>query len=152
MRKIESFQVNHDTLQKGMYISRVDQDIVTYDIRMKVPNTGDYLDNAVIHTFEHLFATYIRNSKWAESIVYVGPMGCLTGFYLLVRDSISHEDAITLMQESCRFISSFESEIPGAEKVECGNYLLHDLQKAKALAADFAEIIVNWTVKDMRYT
>ena len=87
MRKIASFEVNHDVLKQGMYISRVDGDIVTYDIRMTVPNSGRYLTNPALHTFEHLFATYARNSALSENVVYVGPMGCRTGFYLLMRGS-----------------------------------------------------------------
>ena len=94
MEKIASVTVNHDKLQKGMYISRVDGDIVTYDIRMRIPNNGSYLENNAMHTFEHLFATYARNTNIADGVIYVGPMGCRTGFYLLVRDTIiSHEDA-----------------------------------------------------------
>ena len=80
MKTIASFTVNHDTLQKGMYVSRIDGDVVTYDIRMKVPNQGDYLSNGAMHTFEHLFATCARNSEWADQVLYVGPMGCRTGF------------------------------------------------------------------------
>ena len=86
MERIASFSVNHDKLEKGMYVSRIDGDIVTYDIRMKKPNQGDYLGNAELHTFEHLFATYARNSVYKESVIYVGPMGCRTGFYFLLRD------------------------------------------------------------------
>ena len=108
MKKIASFTVNHDTLEKGMYISRIDGDVVTYDIRMKKPNGGDYFSMSAAHTVEHLFATYARNSKFGENIVYVGPMGCRTGFYLLTRDCISHKDAITLVKESMAFIRDFE--------------------------------------------
>ena len=86
MERIASFSVNHDRLHKGMYISRVDGDVVTYDIRMKKPNGGDYLGNGELHTFEHLFATYARNSAYRDSVIYVGPMGCRTGFYLLLRE------------------------------------------------------------------
>ena len=116
MKKIASFTVNHDVLKKGMYISRIDGDIVTYDVRMKLPNGGDYLENAAMHTFEHLFATYARNTKYADNIIYVGPMGCRTGFYLLVRDAISHKDAISLMKETFDFVSKFQGEIVGIKK------------------------------------
>ena len=85
MKKIASFSVNHDKLKKGMYVSRIDGDVVTYDLRMKVPNAGDYLSNGALHTFEHLFATYARNSALSDSVIYVGPMGCRTGFYFLLR-------------------------------------------------------------------
>ena len=151
MKKIASFTVNHDVLDKGMYISRIDGDIVTYDVRMKKPNCGDYLNNAAMHTFEHLFATYARNTKYANNIIYVGPMGCRTGFYLLVRDEISHENAISLMQETFNFIISFEGEIPGTKKEECGNYLEHDLLGAKEIAVDMADVLKNWNVEKMVY-
>ena len=89
MKKIASFTVDHDKLEKGMYISRVDGDVVTYDIRMKKPNMGDYLTNGALHTFEHLFATYARNTELSPQVIYIGPMGCRTGFYFLLRDSVS---------------------------------------------------------------
>ena len=92
MKKIASFSVNHDKLKKGMYVSRIDGDVVTYDLRMKVPNAGDYLSNGALHTFEHLFATYARNSALSDSVIYVGPMGCRTGFYFLLRDNVSRLD------------------------------------------------------------
>ncbi len=151
MKRIASFTVNHDTLEKGMYISRVDGDIVTYDIRMKKPNGGDYLRMSAAHTLEHLFATYARNSKRGEQIIYVGPMGCRTGFYFLVRDALSHEEAIALVYESMRFARDFEGEIPGSKKEECGNYLDHDLQGAKELGKEMAEILKSWTVADLQY-
>lgn len=151
MKKIASFTVNHDVLEKGMYISRIDGDIVTYDIRMKKPNGGDYLKNAAMHTFEHLFATYARNTKYASNIIYVGPMGCRTGFYLLVRDVITHQDAINLMKETFDFVKKFEGEIPGTKKEECGNYLEHDLSGAKEIAQDMALVLENWTVEKMVY-
>ena len=100
MNKIASFTVNHDKLDKGMYLSRTDGDIITYDIRMKKPNGGDYLGNGALHTFEHLFATYARNSALSDNVIYVGPMGCRTGFYFLVRNNISHTQAIALVKES----------------------------------------------------
>ena len=123
MQTIQSFTVNHDKLKPGMYLSRIDGDCVTYDIRMVTPNAGVYLENDGLHTFEHLFATYVRNTPFSDRIIYVGPMGCRTGFYFITRDSISKEDAIRLVQETCRFILSFEGEIPGSKRWECGNYL-----------------------------
>ena len=151
MQKIKSFTINHDTLEKGMYISRIDGDIITYDIRMKLPNGGDYLSTGEAHTFEHLFATYARNSRFGKDIIYVGPMGCRTGFYLLTRDSVSYENAIALVQESCAFIGVFDGEIPGNTKAECGNYLDHDLVGAKALAAEMAEVLQGWQPRDLEY-
>lgn len=151
MNKIASFTVNHDTLQKGMYISRIDGDIVTYDIRMKLPNGGDYLQMSSAHTLEHLFATYARNSQFGEHVIYVGPMGCRTGFYFLVRDKMSHEQAIALVKESMAFARDFEGEIPGNKKEECGNYLDHDLAGAKTIGADMYEVLKNWSINDLKY-
>ena len=98
LRKIASFTINHDTLVPGMYVSRVDGDCVTYDLRLKYPNRGDYLAQKPLHTLEHLVATYVRSSPWSDSVVYFGPMGCRTGFYLILRDSVSHEQAIALVK------------------------------------------------------
>lgn len=154
MKKITSFCINHDILGKGMYISRVDGDIITYDLRMVIPNNEkhEYLDNDGLHTFEHLFATYVRNTKYHDAVVYAGPMGCRTGFYFLTRDSIRKEEAITLVQETMKFIEDFEGDIPGAQmSKECGNYLDHDLHKAKEYAKNYGEVIKNWSVKDMEY-
>jgi S-ribosylhomocysteine lyase len=134
-----------------MYISRIDGDVVTYDIRMKKPNGGDYLPNAAMHTFEHLFATFVRNTKYKDSVIYVGPMGCRTGFYLLLRDSISTSDAINLVRDSFEFIKNYEGEIPGTTEIECGNYLEHDLNGAKAVAEDMCEVLKNWTENDTSY-
>ncbi len=151
MKKIASFQINHDVLEKGMYISRIDGDIITYDIRMKKPSGGDYFTMSAAHTLEHLFATYARNSKHGDKVVYVGPMGCRTGFYLLVRAEITYTEAIALVKESMAFAAEFEGEIPGSTKIECGNYLDHDLDGAKALAADMRSVLENWTENDLIY-
>lgn len=151
MKNIASFTVDHDLLQKGMYLSRIDGDIITYDIRMKVPNQGDYLQDNEMHTIEHIFATYVRNTEYSENIIYVGPMGCRTGFYFLVRDKISHQKAIELVQESMQFIADFEGAIPGAERKRCGNYLAQDLDGAKKVAADMCHILSDWTEEQLNY-
>ena len=151
MKRIASFSVNHDVLTKGMYVSRIDGDVVTYDIRTKVPNMGDYMNNGSMHTFEHLFATYARNSALTDEVIYVGPMGCRTGFYLLLRDTVSREEALKLVQESFAFIAAFEGRIPGTDRIECGNYLEHDLAGAKAVAADMLAVLENWTADKMNY-
>lgn len=152
MNKITSFCINHDKLGKGLYVSRIDGDVITYDMRMVVPNAGIYLENAGLHTFEHLLATYVRNSKYSEQIIYVGPMGCRTGFYFLTRDSMSKEETIKLLQEAMTFIADFHDAIPGAqESKECGNYLDHNLEQANAYAKDYGEVIKKWTVEDMVY-
>ena len=151
MKKIASFTVDHDTLEKGMYISRIDGDVITYDIRMKKPNQGDYLSDGALHTFEHLFATYARNSALSDSVIYVGPMGCRTGFYFLVRDTMSHEEAIQLVKDSFAFVRNFEGEIPGAKRKECGNYLEHDLPGARAIAADMLDVLSDWSEERLDY-
>lgn len=151
MERIASFSVDHTKLKKGMYTSRVDfEDVVTYDVRMKEPNHGDYLSPGAAHTFEHLFATYARNSKWKDTIVYIGPMGCLTGCYFLAK-GLDPKDAIQLVQESMAFIRDFTGDIPGAKEPECGNYKMHDLAGAKAIAADMAGVLKDWTVDDLEY-
>ncbi|HCC34770.1 MAG TPA: S-ribosylhomocysteine lyase [Ruminococcaceae bacterium] len=151
MNRIASFSVNHDLLEKGVYISRIDGDIVTYDIRMKAPNKGDYLNNGEMHTFEHLFATYARNTDFSDSVIYVGPMGCRTGFYFLVREQISHAQALSIIQDSLEFIIHFTGEIPGSKREECGNYLEHDLTGAKETARDMRGILSGWNEEKMKY-
>ena len=151
MKTIASFSVNHDLLEKGMYISRIDGDIVTYDIRMKKPNGGDYLSDGEMHSIEHLFATFARNSECGDAVVYVGPMGCRTGFYFLIRDTLGHEQAIRLVKDCFRFIADFEGEIPGNKRWECGNYLDHDLPGARRVAEDMCRVLSGWTVDDLRY-
>ncbi len=151
MKTIASFTVNHDKLKPGMYVSRIDRDVVTYDIRMKIPNGGDYLPTPAAHTIEHLFATYARNSRMADEVVYVGPMGCRTGFYLLLRDTVSRTEAIRLVQDSFAFIAAYQGEIPGATRQACGHYLEHDLPGARAAAADFCCVLEGWREDRMQY-
>lgn len=152
MKRIASFCVDHDQLEKGMYISRIDGDVITYDIRMKKPNGGDYLSNGALHTIEHLFATYVRNSAYSNSIIYVGPMGCRTGFYFLTRDTISPQQALELVKKSMEFIRDFQGEIPGSKRRECGNYLEHDLAAAQHTAADMLSILSAWDAEKMHYS
>ena len=134
MERIASFCVDHTKLDRGMYLSRQDGDVLTWDIRMKKPNQGDYLSTAAAHTLEHLFATYARNSAFQDGVIYVGPMGCRTGFYLLTR-GLTPAQALELTVESFRFMAAFEGAVPGASEVECGNYRDMDLPAAKAEAA-----------------
>ena len=151
LRKIASFTINHDTLTPGMYISRVDGDCITYDLRCKWPNQGDYLAQAPLHTIEHLVATYVRSSALSDQVVYFGPMGCRTGFYLIMRDAVSKEQAIALVKAAFAFAADFEGEIPGAKKIECGNYLEHDLPGAKAEAAAYVRVLEKCTVDTLTY-
>ena len=151
MERIASFSVNHDKLEKGIYVSRIDGDVISYDVRMKKPNGGDYLETPAMHTFEHLFATYARNSEFSESVVYVGPMGCRTGFYLLMRDSVKKSDVIKLVREAFEFIKNFDGEIPGNKREECGNYKEHDLNGARLVAEDMEKVLEDWTEEKMKY-
>jgi S-ribosylhomocysteine lyase len=151
LKLIQSFQVDHTKLKQGMYISRIDDDIVTYDLRMKLPNVGDYLANSALHTIEHLFATYVRSSDFSDNIIYFGPMGCRTGFYFITR-GIDHAAAIELTRKAFEFISLFEGKIPGSEKVECGNYKDHDLAGAKLEAQTYLKVLENVGTGTLQYS
>lgn len=151
MKRIQSFSVNHDLIGVGMYLSRVDGDVKTYDVRMVVPNCGVYPSTGSMHTIEHLFATYARNSQWSDQVVYVGPMGCRTGFYILVRDTLSPADTIRLVRDSLAFIASYEGEIPGAARVECGNYLDHDLAAAKRDVLPLLGVLQDYPEERLKY-
>ena len=151
MKKIASFTVDHDILEKGMYVSRIDRNCITYDIRMKKPNEGDYLSTGGMHSIEHLFATYARNSSFSDSIIYVGPMGCRTGFYLVAYDDMSGKEAIRLVKEAMTFIRDFKGEMPGGKRKECGNYLDHDVAEAKRVAEDMLEVLKDYTEDDLKY-
>ncbi len=150
MERIESFNVDHTKLMRGMYISRIDGDVVTYDIRTRRPNVEEVMETGAIHTVEHLFATFVRNSALKDNIIYFGPMGCRTGFYFLTT-GITHGDALKLTQDALDFIAKFEGEVPGVSAIECGNYRDHDLEGAKKEAADQFEVLKNWTTADMIY-
>lgn len=150
MQRIPSFSVDHTKLERGVYLSRQDDDVMTWDVRMKLPNQGDYLSNGAIHTIEHLFATYARNSKWKDGIIYVGPMGCRTGCYFLTR-GLSDADVLECIRESFRFMAEFEGEIPGAKIEECGNYQDHDLEGCRREAKAYLEVLEKLNPEDMRY-
>lgn len=150
LRQIASFQVDHTKLTEGMYTSRVDGDVVTYDIRMVRPNCGTYLGYGAIHSFEHLFATYVRSGPHSDKVIYAGPMGCRTGFYFLVRD-MDPADAIALVRETMEFIAAYDGPIPGATEAECGNYREQDLEGARAAARTMIPILAGWTEKDLQY-
>ena len=150
MERIESFNVDHTKLMRGMYISRIDGDVVTYDIRTRRPNVEKVMETGAIHTVEHLFATFVRNSALKDNIIYFGPMGCRTGFYFLTT-GITHGDALKLTQDALKFIADFEGDVPGVSAIECGNYRDHDLEGAKKEAADQVEVLKSWTTADMIY-
>ena len=142
MKKIASFTINHNTLMAGFYISRIDGDITTYDMRFVKPNTPPYLPNPVMHTIEHLFATYARNSKFADNVIYFGPMGCRTGFYLLLAGDYESRDIVDLMVEMFTFIRDFKGEVPGASAKDCGNYLDMNLGMANYLAKKYLDEVL----------
>jgi len=140
MNKIASFTVNHDKIVEGIYVSRIDGDITTYDMRMRKPNMGDYIDNLTIHSLEHMFATYVRNSEKSDKIIYFGPMGCQTGFYLLVRDE-SNENVLALVKDVLNKIISHVGEIFGNTREECGNYRNLNLEAAQIEAKRYLNIL-----------
>lgn len=150
MQRIPSFSIDHTRLERGIYLSRQDDDVKTWDVRIKEPNHGDYLSNGVSHTIEHLFATYARNSEYKDGVIYIGPMGCRTGAYFLTR-GLTDQQVLDCVRESFRFISTFEGEIPGAKEPECGNYLDHDLEGCRVEAAKYLEVLEKLTVDDMKY-
>lgn len=131
--RIASFSINHDKLLPGIYVSRVDGDITTYDLRHRRPNTDDLIDNSTLHSLEHMFATYIRNGVLRDQIIYYGPMGCQTGFYLLVRDA-DNQTVLREVRATCERILAHEGPVFGAASRECGNYRNLSLENAKAEA------------------
>ena len=150
MERIASFCVDHTTLKRGVYLSRRDGEVMTWDIRMKEPNHGDYLTTGSMHTLEHLFATFARNSAEKDGVVYVGPMGCRTGFYLLTQ-GLSDAQVLDLIRRSYDYMAAFEGDIPGASEKECGNYRDMDLPLARQEASAFARVLKDLTPDKMRY-
>ena len=157
MQKIPSFSIDHIRLNRGIYVSRKDEVggevVTTFDIRMKLPNREPVLGQGAIHTIEHLAATYLRNNaEWKDRIVYWGPMGCLTGNYLLMRGYLTSSYILPLMKETFRFIAEFDGEIPGAAPRDCGTYLLHDLPMARYEAAKYLhEVLECATDENLNY-
>ena len=150
MERIASFCVDHTKLEKGVYVSRIDGDITTYDIRMRKPNVEEVMDNGAIHTIEHLFATFARNCEYKDSVIYFGPMGCRTGCYFLTRN-LDNATVLSIIKDAFRFIADFEGEIPGSSAVECGNYRDHNLELAKKEAREFIKILQPLTAENMHY-
>lgn len=157
MKKIASFTIDHERLLRGIYVSRKDrvgdETITTFDIRMKEPNREPVLHQGAIHTIEHLAATYLRNNEeWKDRVVYWGPMGCLTGNYLLLRGDLESQDIVDLMRQTFRFIADFDGDIPGAAPRDCGNYLLHDLPMARWEARKYlTEVLDNIKEENLVY-
>ena len=140
MERITSFCVDHDKIKKGIYISRIDGDITTYDLRTRFPNGGDYMDNLTMHSVEHIFATYVRNSAIGNSVIYFGPMGCRTGFYLLVRET-PQEVVLQVVKDVLGKIVSHDGEMFGQSRKECGNYRELDLAAAKIECAAYLSVL-----------
>lgn len=156
MKKIPSFTINHEELLPGIYVSRKDSvgndTITTFDIRMKAPNREPALHPGALHTIEHLAATYLRNDEeWKDRIVYWGPMGCLTGNYLLVRGDFESKDIVELMKRTFQFVADFEGDIPGAAPNDCGNWLLHDLPMARWESEKYLETLRNIKEENLVY-
>ena len=156
MEKITSFTIDHIKLQPGLYVSRKDkvgaETVTTFDLRLTSPNEEPVLNTAEMHTIEHLAATYLRNEpQWKERILYFGPMGCRTGFYLLTRDNMTGEQAISLVKSAYAFIAEFDGVIPGLSEIECGNYREHDLNSAKKDVLPLLERLENYTEEMLNY-
>lgn len=147
MERITSFQVDHNKIVPGMYVSRIDGDITTFDLRVKKPNTGDYMSHLEMHTTEHMVATFIRNSEIGQNIIYFGPMGCRTGFYLLTRD-LPKATVYKILKQILKDIINYSGEVFGASEEECGNYRELDLESAKKICREYLHILENYSGTD----
>ena len=139
-KRIASFSVDHDIIEEGIYISRVDADVTTYDLRTRKPNMDEYMDNLTMHSVEHMFATFIRSSEIGDNVLYFGPMGCQTGFYLLVRNS-NDRQTVRVVKETLSKIAEHGGEMFGASRSECGNYKNLDLDAAKRECRRYLECL-----------
>ena len=150
VERITSFTINHNILEPGFYISRIDGDVTTYDIRVRKPNAGDYMSNLTMHSVEHMFATYVRNSEIAEDVIYFGPMGCQTGFYLLVRNQEAKR-VFEITKKVYKQIVDHEGDVFGKSAIECGNYQNLDIEEAKKEAARDLAILEGHTNMEFTY-
>lgn len=152
MERIASFQVDHNKLLPGMYLSRRDGEVVTFDLRFKKPNTGDLLTNAEMHSVEHIIATLLRNGRAKDAVIYFGPMGCQTGFYFLFDSRLlSEASAVELVKETFAAGAAFEGAMPGKSPVECGNYMNLEVSLAREQCAYYSAVIRDWTVEKLAY-
>ena len=156
MEKITSFTIDHIKLQPGLYVSRKDrvgcETVTTFDLRLVSPNEEPVMNTAEIHTMEHLAATYLRNEpRWKEKVLYFGPMGCRTGFYLLLAGDLESKDIVPLVHDCFRFIAEFAGEVPGASARDCGNYLDMNLPMANYWGAKYAALLENITEDRLVY-
>lgn len=152
MERIASFQVDHNKLLPGMYLSRRDGEVVTFDLRFKKPNTRDLLTNAEMHSVEHIIATLLRNGRAKDAVIYFGPMGCQTGFYFLFDSRLlSEAGAVELVKETFAAGAAFEGAMPGKSPVECGNYMNLEVSLAREQCAYYSAVIRDWTVEKLAY-
>ena len=152
MERIASFTVDHDVLVPGLYLSRRDGNVVTYDLRFKKPNTGDLLTNAQMHSVEHIIATALRNSEAKDAVIYFGPMGCQTGFYFLFDgDKLTDKQAIALLKAVFAQGAAWDAPMPGQSAPECGNYINLDTALARECCAYYLDVIRDWTVEKLTY-
>ena len=150
VERITSFTVDHDLLDPGIYVSRVDGDVTTYDLRTRKPNAGNYMDNLTMHSVEHMFATLIRNSALKDDVVYFGPMGCQTGFYLLIRNACN-DRVLTVVKQVLREILAYEGPVYGASRKECGNWRNLSLEAAKAECRAYLDVLEHTPDIDFTY-
>lgn len=156
MEKIASFTIDHLKLKPGVYLSRKDQiddrELMTYDLRMTAPNVEPVMNTAEMHTIEHLLATFLRNEASVKNeIIYFGPMGCRTGFYLIVTDKLQGQSLLDLLKDAFKFVADYEGDIPGATAADCGNYLDHNLPMAKYLANKYLAVLEQITDTQFSY-
>ena len=156
MEKIASFTIDHLRLRPGLYVSRKDrigaETVTTFDLRITAPNIEPVMNTAEVHAMEHLGATYLRNDPvWKDRVVYFGPMGCRTGFYLLLSGDLTSEDVLSLVADTFRFIRDFSGEIPGASAKDCGNYLDMNLPMAQFYARRYVSVLETAAPETLRY-
>ncbi len=156
MEKIASFTIDHLRLRPGLYVSRKDrigaETVTTFDLRITAPNIEPVMNTAEVHAIEHLGATYLRNDPaWKDRVVYFGPMGCRTGFYLLLSGDLASEDVLPLVADTFRFIRDFSGEIPGASAKDCGNYLDMNLPMAQFYARRYVSVLETAAPETLRY-
>ncbi len=152
MERIASFTVDHTVLEPGLYLSRQDGNVVTFDLRFKKPNTGDLLTNSQMHSVEHLIATFLRNSESRDAVVYFGPMGCQTGFYFLFDGGkLTNAQAIALVQAVFARAAEYAGPMPGCSAAECGNYRNLSVEEGRACCAWYRDLIASWTEEKLAY-
>lgn len=148
--RIKSFTINHNVLTPGFYISRVDDDIVTYDLRTRKPNAGDYMDNATMHSLEHMFATFVRSSEIKDDVIYFGPMGCQTGFYLVVK-KVAPIKVFEVTKDVLQKTIDHDGDVFGKSAIECGHYENLSIDAAKKEAAYYLDVLNKQTNMEFTY-